>query len=542
MEDPNGQFSLDEILSPAHNDRFKPYPQEVIALGITKSVYWFRLRLPPDRLLPQQLLQFNNPNIDRLDVFFPVESNTTSSPIYYLPKSGGVRTLSDREIWDNTWVFALPSQYRVDAPIYFRLESTSALRLPILLWKNNDFISNAFLRNLGFGLFYGILLALMLFQCFVYFVLRDKSYLFYVIYISSMLFYQFQVHGHFKLWSNLPYPVYNSIFWFGLTSAFIASILFTWSFLQVHSEDAPWNKILPALVILALLQGSLGILGYNIAANQLAHALGLGGPIVIMTLAVSRLRQGFHPAKYFLLSWGTLTVGIIIWVLAAYLPDTISSVNFLLIATAAEAILLSFALADRVKTLRLREMALTKHMAYYRDLSSNDELTGLYNRRHLKKELQKTLAAAKQAGTPLCLLVMDVDHFKMYNDRHGHWEGDQVLMRLGKLLRNVLDVTQPAFRYGGEEFVVLLPNTTCDIALPISENLRQLIQKEVFTPPLDGTATVTVSIGIGELHPGDSSDKLFQRADEALYKAKSSGRNRVVCAGINQTISTAPLS
>lgn len=533
VEDASDEYSIDIIHLPAFADRFRQHPHKVISLGISKSVYWIRFRLPPNdesTVAASQLLQLSNPNIDKLDLFIPIDDNKTDSGVRYLAKEVGVsRPSASRDVWDNTWVFSIPKQFRQDQFLYLRLESSSALRLPVVLWRQNSFITEAFLKNLGFGVFYGVLLAMFFYNLFIFFVLRDKAYLFYILYLGFMLLYQFHVHGHLKLWLDTSYQIYNAIFWIGLAAAFISSIYFTYHFLHVHKEDTPWNTIMTSLVTLAFLQGILGVLGYNHWANQIAHALGLAGPLVIMVLAAFRLRQGFRPARYYLLAWGVLSLGIVVWVLAAYIPDTFSAVNYLLVATASESILLSFALSDRFKTLRLKEAALTKHVQYYRDLSLTDELTGLYNKRYFNRKMKQEVSRALQGNMLLTLMVIDIDHFKTYNDRYGHWEGDQVLVRLGDLLLNTLENSQTAFRYGGEEFVVLLPNLNCEDAVPIAESIRKKIQEEEFTPAAEIKVKVTASIGLSELKYNDNVVKLFQRADEALYRAKTEGRNRIIC-------------
>lgn len=533
LEDTSGQYTIDTVSSTGFISRFNQYPYQVISLGISKSVYWIRFQLPPNEpqtMTASQLLQLKNPNIDKIDLFIPVADQNTTAGLQYLTRAVGVsRPAANRDVLDNTWVFSIPDQYCQGQFLYLRLESSSALRLPVVLWRDNSFITEAFLKNIGFGVFYGILLAMLFFNLFIFFVLRDKAYLFYVLYISFMLLYQFQVHGYLRLWLDIAYELYNAVFWIWLAAAFISSIYFTHYFLQIRRANILWHKIRTVLVVIALLQGILGVCGYNIWANQLAHGLGLAGPLVIMVLAVFRLRQGFRPARFYLLAWGVLSVGIVIWVLAAYIPDTFSAVNYLLVATACESILLSFALADRFKTLRLKQAALTKNVQYYRDLSLTDELTGLYNKRYLIKLLGQEVAGALQEGRQLTLMVIDIDHFKMYNDSYGHWQGDQVLIRLGNLLLNELEKWQPAFRYGGEEFVVLLPNTGCDTAVVIADNIREKIQAEKFVLSPNVTVTVTASIGLAELTCHDNAERLFQRADEALYKAKAAGRNQVVC-------------
>lgn len=529
LEDANATYDFDTINSGGLGQQFQPYSEQVISLGITKSVYWVRFRLPYSATdsAPNQLLQLTNPNIDKIDVYIPVAGNGTSGPSYLLKTVGVSRSAANLEIRDNSWVFSIPRQFDYSEFVYLRLESSSALRLPVVLWADSQYLSEAFLRNLGFGTFYGILFAMFFYNLFICFVLRDKTYFYYIHYIACMFFYQFQVHGHLRLWLDMSYAVYNAVFWLNLTAAFIVSVYFAASFLQVHNGDAPWDQIMTVLVAVAMAQGALGVLGYNYWANQIAHGLGLAGPLLFMALAAWRFRQGFKPARYFLLAWGVLSVGIVVWVLAAYIPDTFSAVNYLLVATAAEAILLSFALSYRIKAMRLKEAVMEKHIEYYRDLSVTDELTGLYNKRHLKVKLTEKMKEACQNREPLTLMVIDIDYFKSFNDQYGHWEGDRVLVRISEIILSVLDSSQQAFRYGGEELVVILPAAGAKEASSIAERIRRTIYAAEFRPAPDVTTRVGVSIGLAEFDHDDTIESLFQRADTAMYEAKTTGRNKV---------------
>lgn len=529
FEDASGTYDFDAIRSSSFAERFQQYKHDVISLGISKSVFWVRFVVPTKengKTDEKQLLQLINPNIGKIDLYIPVMSGSNAAKVNYLEKHVGVeRPSTNRDIWDNDWTFTVPRQYVQNQYIYLKLESVSALRLPILVWQENAFFKEVFIKNIGFGIFYGILIAMFLYNLFIVFALRDKTYLFYVLYLFFMFVYQFNVHGHFKQWISIAYPLYNTLFWICLALGFIFSILFTVSFLQVHDEEVVWLNMIKGLLIAAVVQGLSGGLGYSIWANKIANCLGVIEPLFFMTLAIFRYRQGFHPAIYYLIAWGILSLGILVWILSPY---RIMAENTLMFATASEAILLSLALSDRFRILRLKELALTRNMYYYRDLSITDELTGLYNRRYLENKMRQELTRAVEEKQSLALIVMDIDFFKKYNDTYGHWQGDQVLRRFSEDLLNILDDTQIAFRFGGEEFVILLPKANYDDATTIAEKIRSAFEAETFTPIANTSVHVTVSVGVAIIESGDSEETLFERADKALYQAKSSGRNRVV--------------
>lgn len=163
------------------------------------------------------------------------------------------------------------------------------------------------------------------------------------------------------------------------------------------------------------------------------------------------------------------------------------------------------------------------------ELAIRDGLTELYNYRYFRELLQIEITRALRHGHPFSLIFMDVDHFKLYNDTHGHIDGDKVLCRMADLLRRRFRKTDMIARYGGEEFIVLMPETSTDLALRLAEQARSLIETEVFegekTQP---SGKLTVSAGVASF-PNDAVDdeSLLRRADAALYRAKADGRNCV---------------
>jgi two-component system cell cycle response regulator len=174
---------------------------------------------------------------------------------------------------------------------------------------------------------------------------------------------------------------------------------------------------------------------------------------------------------------------------------------------------------------------LRDHVEMTIEMAVIDTLTGLHNRRYLERHLVTLLRQAVEREKPLSVLVIDIDHFKAINDAHGHPGGDEVLRefarRIGKAVRGI-DIP---CRLGGEEFVVAMPDTDASLALLVAERLRQKIAEERFeVPGAVQPITVTASIGIASFHAGDTAETLLKRADEALYGAKRSGRNRVVAA------------
>jgi diguanylate cyclase (GGDEF)-like protein len=166
----------------------------------------------------------------------------------------------------------------------------------------------------------------------------------------------------------------------------------------------------------------------------------------------------------------------------------------------------------------------------YRDAVENslrDPLTGVGNRAAMELTLQRELKISQRSGRPLSLLVADMDWFKQINDRLGHATGDQLLQSVAKAIGAALRETDQVFRYGGEEFVVVLSNTSNAEAVAIAERIRSQLEKRDLATD-SGPVHATISIGVSTSAADDTRDTLFKRADSALYEAKDSGRNRVV--------------
>ncbi len=161
-----------------------------------------------------------------------------------------------------------------------------------------------------------------------------------------------------------------------------------------------------------------------------------------------------------------------------------------------------------------------------RQLADMDALTGLHNRRFFHETLAREVARAQRYGRRLALIVLDLDDFKAVNDRIGHLAGDDVLSELGDRMREVVRSADVACRIGGEEFAVVLPESTLDDA----EQLYERLLRAVSSRPFGEAGRLSLSGGITELHADDDKTSFFERADEALYRAKSSGKSRSVSA------------
>lgn len=173
---------------------------------------------------------------------------------------------------------------------------------------------------------------------------------------------------------------------------------------------------------------------------------------------------------------------------------------------------------------RNRTIRLQTEYAMLAAIAHTDTLTGLPNRRQLYNELNYMIASVQHHERPFCVCLLDLDYFKQINDHHGHMVGDQVLRAVAQTLRENLRTTDHLARWGGEEYAILLPNTTPRHGVDVVERARAAVKSVV----VSGVAHITASFGLTAYQPGDSSETLLHRADEYLYAAKRGGRDRVV--------------
>ncbi len=179
----------------------------------------------------------------------------------------------------------------------------------------------------------------------------------------------------------------------------------------------------------------------------------------------------------------------------------------------------------------LRERHLNKErvriLGRLEKLAITDGLTKLYNLRHFYSQLEIEIDRCNRYGHSLALLLLDIDHFKIYNDTYGHLEGDQVLIRLGQIIKSCLRTMDSAYRYGGEEFTIILPETTGKEAQVVANRIKTAVELECFLPEPGKIFTITISIGVTEFLKKEPISEFIQRADKAMYKSKDEGRNRI---------------
>ena len=184
----------------------------------------------------------------------------------------------------------------------------------------------------------------------------------------------------------------------------------------------------------------------------------------------------------------------------------------------------------RLKETRSEIETLRETLEAVRIESLTDALTGVSNRKHFEETLIRAIERAGQDRSPLALIVIDIDHFKRFNDTYGHLTGDQVLKLVGMTMREAVKSKATLARFGGEEFAIILPETTMQPARALADTIRQSVMSRELVKRSTGESLgkVTISAGVAVLREGDTAVSLLERADQCMYMGKRMGRNRTV--------------
>ncbi|WP_323815229.1 GGDEF domain-containing protein [Cellvibrio sp. NN19] len=283
----------------------------------------------------------------------------------------------------------------------------------------------------------------------------------------------------------------NALVDLAIVAVSVSSALYTWRHGQVTKAISIITSIL-----------------YSAGAVIVAH---LNDPIFVFWLFPILLANVFLLGARAALMMNVVAIAAVTPI-ALNLPSTTSTLAMLASLLMCASMAYVFALLTHRQQHMLQSIAI------------QDPLTQLGNRRAMDEELRMSMEDCARNQTPATLIVLDLDFFKMVNDKFGHNLGDVVLVDLANLLKKRIRKTDRVFRFGGEEFVVLTRNTALKEALKIAEQLRKQIEAELKDP--DGA--LTASFGCAQLHPDETADEWFERADKAVYQAKQQGRNCVV--------------
>lgn len=504
-QDGNGSLDFDVLRE--NPSLLQPVDVLPTGLGFSNSAYWVGLPLyNPGNQPVSAYVRQDYPLIDHLSVWMPAENGS-----YQHWETGDRMHFSSRPIAVRDFVFPFtlaPGETRM---AYFRFKSDGPINIGLSVADSGAMLSHTNAEQLLFGAYYGGFLVLVFYNLILFLAVKDSAYVYYMIYVVAYGFYM-SVHNGLAfqyLWPNNPWLANQS-----LVILLGISLIFGLHFSRVVCASKRLNPGIDRVaVVLLVATGAVLSVTPFIAYHYLILAYSLLTVLVcvaILALGTLSWLKGSVPARYFMVAWIGLMLSVLIYMSKqfGFLPHNFYTQNSFQMGSLVEMVLLSLALGARVSEIQ--------------KLGYSDALTGLANRRKFDKELPKMINAWHQSPRSFALLVLDIDHFKAINDEHGHALGDKVLAGLGQILRKTVRRPSLACRFGGEEFVLLLPGAGAAQALGLAERLRQKIKQ---TPLAGVEITVSVGIAVCDNPAMTRNGALFEAADSALYDAKKAGRN-----------------
>jgi diguanylate cyclase (GGDEF)-like protein len=560
LEDASGTLRVEQVSSPSNAGRFSPVRWDAINFGLSKSAYWLRFTIAAGDT--HTLLEVATPYLDLLDFYRPHPGGG-----FDLVATGDHRPYATREIDYRHPVFRLAAPNTGESIHYLRVQSAGALQLPLRFWATDEFHAAAIQEHYVFGLFYGLVLVMVLYNLFLFLGIRDQAYLWYVVYVALFGLFVYARNGFaFQwLWPDSAW-LGNNAHYLLIASAIAAATQFTRHFLDTPARTPRLDKSLRVTAAFGLVVAAATIAGWQRTTVLLIQAHSLVAVGLGIAAAVLVWRSGYAPARYYLIAFATIMASSLFSVARnlGLFPANFLSTYGVQVGSALEIVLLALGLADRINVLkrekelaqaaamrsqqiafaalqehehelerrvrqRTEELAEANEMLRQREqalehMAHHDVLTGLANRALLEDRLQQALARARRNRESIALLLIDLDKFKEINDTHGHEHGDAMLVAVaGRLCATVRDCDTVA-RLGGDEFVILIGEMhdagDCDI---VATKLLSAIVEPVHFRDVELRCSVSIGAAIFPANGHDSAT-LFRQADEAMYAAKRAGR------------------
>jgi len=391
LEDPDGQWGIEDVISPDLSSQFIRNTVDVPNFGFTESAYWVRFRLQNSNAERDQfLLEVGYPLLDHISLFFISDDGRTTTR-----ESGDTLPFSHRDISYRNMVFKLPAEE--SATLYLRIVSQSSMKLPLRIWRSGAFLSHVNNEELLLGLYYGLMLAMAIYNLFIFFNIKQKSYLYYVFYVAFFALLQMSLDGlsYEYLWPDSPVWANQSIP-FLIGAGFFWGLLFAQEFIKIRQFTPIMNRLMTAWVGLsALLMLAAVWLDYA-ASIKFGILIAVSGPIVAFATTIRCAMKGSRRALFVVAAFGLFLIGMIITALiaAGVIPSTPQFETALQATSAVQVLVLSLGLADRINVIRKKAEDSEEQL-----LITNQELQGYQlNLTQLVESRTEELNTAKEAA------------------------------------------------------------------------------------------------------------------------------------------------
>ncbi|WP_237763380.1 sensor domain-containing diguanylate cyclase [Thiobacillus denitrificans] len=522
LQEQHGRLKLPDAIAAYQAGKFLPGTSPVLSFGIGAKPVWIHFAVDnPTATAQPRRLSIETAWLDQVEVYFQRQGRTTATY-----RVGDKQAYTQRPVASRYFVFDQAFEAGV-TDVFLRVETPDPMVVPISLLSLEASRIRQMQQELSYGVVYGFLLALMAYNAILFISLRGSQYLLYAVYLGMFVLMNVAYTGHgfawlwpisvnWQQWSN---PVL--MFLFGASG-----LLFASRFLDLQVYFPRVRKVVIGFcATFGILLGAATLSGSQTVALLASFSFAFLFSGLMLFLGVISVRAGQKPAKYFLIAALAAMLGAMLTTLSTwgFIPHNTWTFRAVEIGMLIDATLLALALAYQLR-MGQEERILAERLA------QQDPLTGLNNRRAFYDKTSPLWSQAIRHGHHSAVMLLDLDLFKQINDAHGHAHGDEVLKALANILKQSIRQGDILARWGGEEFIVFLPETSQDEATALAERLRTAIAG-MRVPYATGKTAVTASFGVAQKRSGHSTlDALIASADECLYQSKQQGRDRVTAS------------
>lgn len=552
--DDRGGVDLAEVTTRDMASKFFLSTPRDANFGLTNDEIWARFSIRYGDTFDQTtVLVIDEALIDHIDLYAVNADGSVARSI-----SGDGYPFHQRNYHYRNLAFELEAEPGITVAYYLRIRSeTSAVSLPMSLYTEADFHSKATTENFLLGGYFGLMGGLSLSAFLLFVIGRKTTFLYYFLYLGFFALLMCAINGYGTqfLWSNSPIAqdVLPKLL---MVLTVVIGILFTRQFLDMPKRLASSDRSFLAVVAMM----GLGLITYLLIDVQVGiltmMACGMAALLIVLAGAFRLMMSGDRVARDFLIGFAALFAGLVATSVDALglVASSAGTTYGLLFGSMVQFFTLSIALGkqlwilqhqkeEQIKTVnadlaslndnldeivKTRTLDLEQRNRELSDLAIRDSLTGLFNHSTTIELLEQLLHQSRRYEFPIATIMLDIDHFKPVNDTYGHQTGDKVLETISQALTESVREADVVGRYGGEEFIIIMPHADAAAAREYGERLLQRI-REISIPNSKNTR-LSASIGISVFHPlgqTASAPQIIQRADEALYRSKRDGRDRL---------------
>ncbi len=529
FQEPDQSLTFQQALDAQKQNQFIQNHSDVLNFGIGAPPIWITVAIQNNSTQHvQRKILIDNSWLDDIQVYIRHRNAGVTNQY----RIGDKYPFSDRPEAKRT--------FQVDAlflpgisDVYLRVATSDPMVIPVYLLTTDEANEVSQLTEYSYAFGYGYLLALLAYNAMLFFALHNLRYLLYAFFLGAFTLGNISYTGHGFMW---VWP--NLVVWQDWAQSFLmilfgaSGLIFALNFLEIK-QHAPriYYLVNQSIIITFVLFIVMLILNNPVWALYTAFCFIFIYILLMLTLGLLTIKYDNQSARYFLLAIVTGTTGSAITAASTMGLIPFNNWSFRAVETGMllEATLLALALALRIRRTEKEKTGAEK-------LAKIDHLTELNNRRSFYDSAIGLWSTAERYDRVLSIIIIDLDDFKTINDKYGHTHGDQVLIESGRLLMNSIRKGDITARWGGEEFILLLPESNIEDAAIFAERLREKFQTLNIVCG-DKTIKITASFGVAQKNVEDISiDALIARADKALYQAKDNGKNQVIVSSQEEII------